>query len=171
MLTRRALFLSGLFATFSVAHAEPPAANDPVAIVTAIYTRAARGKGDGGGGFVYENKAAKAKYLSKSLIALWAKADAHTPKGDVGPIDFDPVSNSQDPDIKSFKVNAEKLEADKASIAVTMVSGHGPRKAGDDVVRYDFAREVNGWKIDDIKGKADGEPWSVRDMLTMSLKG
>jgi hypothetical protein len=38
-------------------------------------------------------------------------------------------------------------------------------------VRYDFAREVNGWKIDDIKGKADGEPWSVRDMLTMSLKG
>jgi Protein of unknown function (DUF3828) len=171
MLTRRALFLSGLFATFSVAHAEPPAANDPVAIVTAIYTRAAKGKGDGGGGFVYENKAAKAKYLSKSLITLWAKADAHTPKGDVGPIDFDPVSNSQDPDIKSFKVNAEKLEADKASIAVTLVSGHGPRKAGDDVVRYDFVREVNGWMIDDIKGKADGEPWSVRDMLTMSLKG
>jgi hypothetical protein len=171
MLTRRALFLSGLFATFSVAHAEPPAANDPVAIVTAIYTRAAKGKGDGGGGFVYENKAAKAKYLSKSLITLWAKADAHTPKGDVGPIDFDPVSNSQDPDIKNFKVNAEKLEADKASIAVTLVSGHGPRKAGDDVVRYDFVREVNGWMIDDIKGKADGEPWSVRDMLTMSLKG
>jgi hypothetical protein len=171
MLTRRALFLSGLFATFSVAHAEPPAANDPVAIVTAIYTRAAKGKGDGGGGFVYENKAAKAKYLSKSLIALWAKADAHTAKGDVGPIDFDPVSNSQDPDIKSFKVNAEKLEADKATVAVTLVSGHGPRKAGDDVVRYDFVREVNAWKIDDIKGKADGEPWSVRDMLTTSLKG
>ena len=57
MLTRRALFLSGLFATVSVAHAEPPAANDPVAIVTAIYTRAAKGKGDIGGGFVYENKA------------------------------------------------------------------------------------------------------------------
>ena len=171
MLTRRALFLSSLFATFSVAHAEPPAANDPVAIVTAIYTRAAKGKGDGGGGFVYENKAAKAKYLSKSLIALWAKADAHTPKGDVGPIDFDPVSNSQDPDIKSFKVNAEKLEADKASIAVTLVSGHGSRKAGDEVVRYDFVREVNGWMIDDIKGKADGEPWSVRDMLTTSLRG
>src|SRR5215469_490888 len=129
MLTRRALFLSTLFATFSAAHAESPAANDPVAIVTAIYARATKGKGDSGGGFVYENKAAKAKYLSKSLIALWAKADAHTQKGDVGPIEFDPVSNSQDPDIKSFKVNADKLEADKASIAVTIVSGHGPRKA------------------------------------------
>jgi Protein of unknown function (DUF3828) len=171
MLTRRTLILSGLFATFAGAHAEPPSANDPVAIVTAIYTRATKGKGTEGGGFVYENKAAKAKYLSKSLIALWAKADAHTAKGDVGPVDFDPVSNSQDPDIKSFKVNAEKLDADKATIAVSMISAHTGRKAGDEVVRYDLVREVNGWKIDDIKGKSDGEPWSIRDMLAASLKG
>jgi Protein of unknown function (DUF3828) len=171
MLTRRALVFSSLFATFSVAHAEPPAPSDPVAIVTAIYTRATKGKGTDGGGFVYENKAAKAKYLSKSLIELWAKADKHTPKGDVGPIDFDPVSNSQDPEIKSFKVNAEKLEADKATIAVALTSGHTGRKPGDEVVRYDFVREANGWKIDDIKGKSDGEAWSIRDMLTSSLKG
>ena len=45
MLTRRALVLSGLFATIASAHAEPPQGNDPVAIVTAIYTRAAKGKG------------------------------------------------------------------------------------------------------------------------------
>ncbi len=170
MLTRRAMILSGLFVTFANAHAEPPTANDPMAIVAAIYTRAAKGKGTNGGGFVYENKAAKTKYLSKSLIALWAKADAHTPRGDVGPVDFDPVSNSQDPDIKSFKVNAENLEADKATIAVTLTSDHTTRKAGDEVVRYDFVREANGWKIDDIRGKGDGEPWSIRDMLTTSLK-
>jgi len=169
MLTRRALVFSSSFAAFSVLHAEPPALGDPVAIVTAIYTRAAKGKG--GGSFVYENKAAKAKYLSKSLIELWAKADKHTPKGDVGPIDFDPVSNSQDPDIKSYKVNAEKLEADKATIAVSLASAQATRKAGDEVVRYDFVREASGWKIDDIKGKSDGEAWSIRDMLTSSLKG
>jgi hypothetical protein len=171
MLTRRALVLSGLFATFASAHAEPPAGGDPLAIVTAIYARAAKGKGASGGGFVYENKAAKAKYLSKSLIALWAKADAHTPKGDVGPIDFDPVSNSQDPDLKSFKVDTEKREADKATIAVTLTFAETTRKPGDEVVRYDFVREAGGWKIDDIKGKSDGEPWSIRDMLTTSLKG
>jgi hypothetical protein len=68
-------------------------------------------------------------------------------------------------------VNAEKLEADKATVAATMVSGHGPRKTSDDdVVRYDFVREANAWKIDDIKGKMDAEPWSVRDLLTASLK-
>jgi hypothetical protein len=176
MITRRALLLtsaSGLLAGALSHHAfaAPPSANDPVAIVTAIYTRAAKGKGDGGGGFVIESKAAKAKYLSKSLIALWAQADAHTPKGDVGPIDFDPVTNSQEPDVKSFKVVTEKLEADKAVIAVTIVGRGAPRAHPvDDTIRYNFVREAGRWKIDDISGASDGEAWSIRQMLTDSLK-
>jgi hypothetical protein len=149
--------------------AEPPAPNDPMGILTAIYTRAAKGKGDGGGAFVIENKAAKAKYLSKSLIELWAKADAHTPKGDIGPIDFDPVTNSQDPDVKSFKVTAEKTEADKAIIAVT-ITGRASRKPADQTMRYDFVRDGTAWKIDDINGASDGEPWSIRGMLAEFLK-
>jgi hypothetical protein len=175
MVTRRQLIFTatGLLAATStrLASAAPSAPNDPVAIVTAIYTRAAKGKGDGGGAFVIENKAAKAKYLSKSLVALWAKADAHTPKGDVGPVDFDPVTNSQEPDVKSFKVVAEKLEADKAVIAVILTGRNTPpRKPADQTVRYDFVRDAGDWKIDDIKGASDGDPWSIRDMLTESLK-
>jgi len=177
MLARRTLVLTGLIGMLAAnderaACAEPPSANDPVAIVTAIYTRAAKGKGDSGGGFVIESKAAKAKYLSRSLIELWAKADAHTPKGDVGPVDFDPVTNSQDPDVKSFKVEAEKLETDKAVIAVTITGRNTPpRKGADQVVRYAFLHEGDKWKIDDIKGASDGEPWSIRAMLEDSLKG
>ena len=176
MVTRRQLIFTataGLFAATSsrLASAAPSAANDPVGIVTAIYTRAAKGKGDGGGAFVIENKAARAKYLSKSLVELWTKADAHTPKDDVGPVDFDPVTNSQEPDVKSFQVVAEKLEADKAVIAVT-INGRNmpPRKPADQTVRYDFVRDAGDWKIDDIKGASDGEPWSIRGMLTESLK-
>jgi hypothetical protein len=171
MITRRKLILgaTGLLAA-ALPHASL-AAEDPTGIVTAIYTRAAKGKGDGGGGFVIENKAAKAKYLSKSLVALWAKADARTPKGDVGPVDFDPVTNSQDPDVKSFKVVAEKQEADKATIAVTIDAHHGPRpKPADQTMRYDFVREAGLWKIDDIRSTADGEPWSIRGMLAAALK-
>jgi hypothetical protein len=73
MITRRNLIVSG--AVLALAGALPHharAADDPAGIVTAVYTRVAKGKGDGGGTFVIENKAAKAKYLSKSLIALWA---------------------------------------------------------------------------------------------------
>ena len=170
MLNRRSLIALSLLASLSPALAQTAAPNDPASILTAIYTRAAKGKGDGGAAFVTENKAAKAKYLSKALVALWAKADAHTPKGDVGPIDFDPVTNSQEPDVKSFKVDAEKTEADKATLAVTITGHRNDRKPADQVVRYDFVREGGSWKIDDIKGSSDGEAWSIRKMLTDSLK-
>ncbi|MBR1127800.1 DUF3828 domain-containing protein [Bradyrhizobium iriomotense] len=170
MLTRRSFVAAALLAGISPAFAETPVPADPVAILTAIYTRAGKGKGDGGGGFVIENKAAKAKYLSKALVALWAKADAHTPKGDVGPVDFDPVTNSQEPDVRSFKVDTEKTEADKATVAVTITGHRNDRKPSDLIVRYDFVREAGSWRIDDIRGASDGEAWSIRKMLTDSLK-
>ena len=175
MITRRSLLLTATtgFLAGAITHragAAQSSPNDPVAIINAIYTRAAKGKGDGGGAFIIENDAAKAKYLSKSLVALWARADAHTPKGDVGPIDFDPVTNSQDPDVKSFKVVAEKLEADKAVIAVTITGRTARAKPSDDIVRYNFVRDDGKWKIDDISSALDGEAWSIRDLLSESLK-
>ena len=176
MVNRRDLILTGAAGLLTTAlsqpaSAAPPSPADPAAIVNAIYTRAAKGKGDGGGAFIIENKAAKTKYLSKSLVALWAKADAHTPKGDVGPIDFDPVTNSQEPDVKSFKVTVEKQDADKATIVVVFDGRNTPpRKPADRTIRYEFARDGAEWKIDDIKGASDGEPWSIRGMLAASLK-
>lgn len=176
MVSRRTLIVSGATGLLATALARPavaasPSPTDPAGIVTAIYTRAAKGKGDGGGGFIIENKAAKAKYLSKSLVALWAKADAHTPKGDVGPVDFDPVTNSQEPDVKSFAVTAEKHDADKIALAVVITGRNAPaRKLADRTIRYEFVRDGAEWKIDDIKGASDGEPWSLRAMLADSLK-
>ena len=172
MITRRTLATClPLLLVAAGASAQTPAASDPQAIVTAIYARAAAGKGENGGAFIIDSKAAKAKYLSKSLVALWAKADAKTPKGDVGPVDFDPVTNSQEPDVKSFAVKAEKLEAATAIIAATF-TGHGTTRAtaADQTVRYDFVRDQTQWKIDDIRGATDGQPWSIREMLKAALK-
>jgi hypothetical protein len=175
MITRRKLVSAGAIALAAAVsrpmRAAPPSPNDPVAIINAIYARAAKGKGDGGGAFIIENQAAKAKYLSKALVELWAKADAHTPKGDVGPVDFDPVTNSQEPDVKSFTAVAEKQDATSAVIAVT-ITGHGkpPTKPADGSIRYNFVRDGTQWKIDDISGASDGEAWSIRQMLTDSLK-
>jgi Protein of unknown function (DUF3828) len=174
MIDRRTLLTTsaaGLLASGIPSRAFAAGTEDPVAILNAIYARAAKGKGDGGGAFIIETRAAKAKYLSKALVALWAKADAHTPKGDVGPVDFDPVTNSQEPDVKSFTVSPEKLEADKAVIAVTIAGRGAPRaKPADNIIRYDFVRDDGRWKIDDISGSTDGEAWSIRGMLTESLK-
>jgi hypothetical protein len=179
MISRRALFLTGTVGLLTsaasplpfAALAAPPSASDPAGIVNAIYARAAKGKGDGGGAFIIDSKAAKAKYLSRSLVELWAKADAHTPKGDVGPVDFDPVTNSQEPDVKSFKAITEKLDADRAVIAVTIAGRGAPRaKPADNIIRYDFLRDDGQWKIDNISGASDGEAWSLRDMLADALK-
>jgi len=175
MVTRRTLLFTGTAALFTLASrramADPPTPNDPVAILNAVYTRASKGKGDGGGAFIIEHKPARSRYLSKSLAALWARADAHAPKGDVGPVDFDPVTNSQDPDVKSFTVSPEKLDAAGAIIAVTIAGHDAPRgNAADSTIRYDFVRDGGHWKIDDIRGAVEGKPWSIRSMLNASLK-
>src|SRR3954467_11464407 len=99
MVTRRKLILSGATGLLAVTlpRAALAAPDDPAGILTAIYTRVPQGKGDGGGTFVIQTTAARTKYLSNALVALWAKADARTKKGDGGPVDFDPITNSQDP--------------------------------------------------------------------------
>ncbi len=172
MIDRRLLLLSlASVLAASPLQAQAPSSNDPAGMITAIYTRVAKGKGDGGGTFVIESKAARTKYLSKSLAAQWTKMDARTPKGEVGAVDFDPVTNSQDPDVASFKVSSEKQEADRATIAVA-IRGHGEarKEQADEVIRYDFVREAEQWKIDDIRGAVDGKPWSIRAMLSDFLK-
>ena len=173
MVTRRKLILSGAAALLAaVLPRQAAAADDPASILTVIYTRVAKGKGDGGGTFVIQTKASRTKYLSNALVALWAKADARTRKGDGGPVGFDPVTNSQDPDVKSFKLAAEKQAADKATVAVTIESHQREARANpaDKTIRYDFVHEAGQWKIDDIKGTVDGGPWSVRALLVDSLK-
>ncbi len=175
MNTRRSLLLTGTAGLVAgvITHrtdAAQSSRNDPVAIINAIYTRAAKGKGNGGAAFIIENDAAKARYLSKSLVALWARADANTPKGDVGPIDFDPVTNSQEPDVKSFKVVTEKLDADDAIIVVTITGRTARAKPSDDIIRFNFVRDDGKWKIDNISSTLDGDAWSIRNILYESLK-
>ncbi len=76
-------------------------------------------------------------------------------------MDFDPVTNSQDPDVKTFNAVAEKLENTNAVIAVTIASHNPlPIRQEDNVIRYNFVREDKQWKIDDISGSSAGEPWS-----------
>jgi hypothetical protein len=172
MVTRRKLILSG--ATGLLAATLPRSAtaapDDPAGILTTIYTRVAQGKGDGGGAFVIQTKAARTKYLSNGLVVLWAKADARTKKGDSGPVDFDPVTNSQDPDVRSFKLAAEQQGAGKATVTIESHQREARANAADKTIRYDFVHEASRWKIDDIKGAVDGSPWSVRALLVNSLK-
>ena len=105
--------------------------------------------------------------MSKSLVALWAKADKREKPGEMGAIDFDPVTSSQDPHVRFFDVKTEKQDDTTATVAASF-GVH--RKEPPLVVRYDFVREGNQWKIDNIHGDVKKKPWSVREILTEFLK-
>ncbi|XSC46687.1 hypothetical protein ACF1BQ_013630 [Bradyrhizobium sp. RDT10] len=90
---------------------------------------------------------------------------------------MDPVTNSQDPDVKAFRglprtVAAEKQGADKATVAGTIESHQRDSRANpaDKTIRYDLVHEAGQLKIDDIKGAVDGSQWSVRALLVDSFK-
>jgi hypothetical protein len=152
----------------SVTSPAKPVANDPAALLTKLYGAAAK---DNAGGAFVGNPKERAKYLSKSFAALWSKAEAKTPQGELGPIDFDPVSNSQDPDIASFVIKVEKQDEGAATLAVALIGSQPRPAAADAVIRYDFVRDGAHWRIDDIRGSVDGKPWSVRQLLTAALQG
>jgi hypothetical protein len=85
------------------------------------------------------------KYFTKATADLIWK-DAKTSKGEVGAIDFDPLYNAQDVDIKNFAVGKGDVKDENATVAVTFTN-------------YDSKQTLtlalrlidNNWKIDDIK--------------------
>jgi hypothetical protein len=174
VITRRTFIVSGVAllvagpALGAAMRSAPP--NDPIAIVNAIY----RGTIEG-----YDKERAlwldpntRRGTLSKSLIALWAKADAKTQEGDSGPIDFDVTTNSQGMEVKSFTAKAESRDDNRATIVVTLrAKGVWRRNSPqDNIVRYDFIREGGRWVIDDVRSTTDGTAWSLRSLLTLALK-
>jgi hypothetical protein len=151
-------------------------ADGPDAVITAIYKRAAAGKGEDGGNFVYQEPKDRTRWLTKSLAALWNVEETKTPKGDETPPGFDPVSNSQDPKVLNVKIVLEKSDGKTATVAASFDSwsrgltreeqDRNPPDPRDRItVRYDMILENGRWKIDDIRGLTDGKEWSVRAII------
>jgi hypothetical protein len=156
------------------------AAASPAEPIIAIYKKAAAGKGEDGGNFVYQERRDRARWLSKSLAALWNAEEARTPKGDETPPGFDPVSNSQDPKVRNVKVVLEKRDGKRATVAASFDSWPRGRTVEEQernppdprdriTVRYDMVLEHGPknaiWKIDDIRGTIDGKAWSIRAIV------
>ena len=142
---------------------------EPEAIVASLYKAAKNDGGKPAFGF----KPSDRKLLSKSLAALWAKADRKAKaRGDeVGAISFDIATQSQGVDIESYKVKSERQDASSAVIEATfIIGGNHVRKGEDVVVVYDFVRENGSWKIDNLRTASKVKPWSLRGNLERVLK-
>ena len=104
-------------------------AREPEAIVRPLYESTMKDPARPGFG-----SKADRKLLTKSLDALWKRADKKVnPTGrDLGAIEFDVISNSQDPAIKSFSLKTESRDAQRATVAATFTSVYdgGPESLG-----------------------------------------
>jgi hypothetical protein len=133
--------------------------SSPADIVTAIYRVYAGPKGDYSAGSLDDKRVAV--YFSKSLRAELKAMNARSKKLNEPILDFDPVTDSQDPQVDKLTIAPE---GDVAALAT--FSG------GDEqhVVRYLFVREGDVWKLDDIAGGAGDNKWDLRDIIKPGAK-
>lgn len=167
MLTRR----QSLLALLSLSIAPPAfAAADgrPDKLIAGLYERVLKNPDTTPGFGIRKSDRA---LLSKSLRELWAKTDvkAKKLKDQLGPLGFDPVTNSQTGDLKSYDLWITEMTARAATIKAPFDRGDGyPEAEREDVVEYRLVDE-SGWKIDDIRGKTGDKAWSLRELLSSYL--
>ena len=126
--------------------AEPPLViNDtpaPDAVVRELYKVHRNGRGH-----VFEKQGRKLqqRFFDAKLAALLWKALTETPEGELGRIDFDPLYNALDVQIKNFRVGAATIKGNAAGVPVTFVNF-------EQRVRIDFRLVLTkgAWKISNI---------------------
>jgi len=107
----------------------------------------------------------RGRYFSKSLRTAIDRAERKA-KGEEW-IDFDPISNSQDPGIYDLSISLIADAPDKKTVRASFRYEQDPKSAHFDVF-YDFVLEGTAWKVSDIRGQSSDEgpkQWSVRQML------
>jgi len=139
----------------SAAAAEP----SPTGAVTGIYRIYAGPKGDYQAGSIEDKRIAV--LFTTSLRKALAAMDARSRKSNEPILDFDPVTDSQDPQVERLSIAAES----DSVVAATFFSGTVKH-----VVKYDFKPEGGGFKIDDISGGSGADAWDLRRIIAPAKK-
>ena len=148
----------------ALASAQATAAPGPADVVKQIYRIAAGPKGD----YQSCDKAPESEcsldgariraLLTRSLAALLADMNARSEKINEPILDFDPISDSQDPFIDRLDIKAGPKADD--GVAVRFYSAKGAKAPRHDL-RYLMKLEDGAWRVDDIVGEGkDG--WDLR---------
>lgn len=165
MVSRRFVLAAAFASLAAPALAQTP--DTPEAFLTAIYGRVSAGDGSAGGA-AYTDKKGRARVFVKDLVRIWDKADAEAEKsGEIGPIEFDPFTDSQDPEVRRFTVQSLEAGADRARLAVSLFRDR-KAKAGEKpqtVLEFTLVREAGGWRIADIARKGGEMPWTLAEIF------
>jgi hypothetical protein len=137
------------------------AATTPAGLVETIYQAAAGLAGDySNGPSMFFAKHGR-DYFSERLRTALDDMEQRTPKGDESNLDFDPVSDSQDPSVLDLKVATESKGRRNAVVSASFHGPGGPRRT---VLRYFLVKEAGAWKIDDIVALQPHQ-WRVSEII------
>ena len=110
---------------------------------------------------IFTDAGLRERYLSKRLRAALAEMDERTPQGDVSNIDFDIVSDSQDPDVRDLKISTQSESAGQAVVIADFKSHEDAERT---VLRYDLVREDGAWKIHNVAASGKSH-WRVSEII------
>jgi hypothetical protein len=133
----------------------------PKDVVVAIYHIAAGPNGDYQVPSAIDDKQVR-KHFTKSLIAARNAMDARSKKLNEPILDFDPVTNSQDPSVRNLAIDVESADAARTIVAARFESEGAKAQ---NVVRYVFVREAGAWRVDDITGENGPDKWDLREVM------
>ena len=95
--------------------------------------------------FQAEDRALVDHYFTKELADfLWK--DAKESKGEIGVIDFDPLYNAQDTEIKKFVVNKATVDGAKATVVASFVNFDKKIR-----ITFKLVKQDDAWKFSDIQ--------------------
>ncbi len=94
--------------------------------------------------FQTRSRALLDEFFDKNLASLIWK-DAVTSKGEVGALDFDPLYNAQDTDIKNFVIHKPAYREGNAEVVVSF-ENFGEKQR----IVFELVSQKTGWKIANI---------------------
>jgi len=89
---------------------------------------------------------------------LWAAECQLVTKRHVGNLDFDFVSDSQDPDVKNLRICFEPTRGKAETVDVNFMNGGKP-----DHLQYVFIEERGQWALDEVRGLSNN--WVLSKVL------
>jgi hypothetical protein len=143
---RRSFLAASLLLAAAPALAAGP--TDPVEIVKYFYSFSAGKSGKWEGPSAFFDKTIRKTYFSPSLLALLAEEEKLS-EGEIGAIDYDPISNSQDPSVRNLKILPVSQTVDAARVGATFTR-EAKATAPKVLIYYDFVREGGAWKLNDM---------------------
>jgi hypothetical protein len=126
-----------------------PPESDPAATIAALY-RAYQGK---------EDPNVPQTAYSARLRKLFDADRKATTDGEVGRLDFDPIINGQDWELKRLSIKEMKHDGDQALVRATFMNMNSPED-----LRFSLVREGGRWVIDEIVSETKPQ-WTLSKIL------